>query len=419
MQKTKLFHLTPTAVCTFLLASTNVTWAADDPIPYYVGVSQTVTADTNIFRLDKAGPVKRDLISSTALEAGLDQPLGRGRFVADIRLNTNRYKNNDQLNYSGGEGNLRLDWESINRVSGDIVLYRRQSLYNPPNGSISNERDVVSDMGTNIRARLGLVTVWSLDGGVAYNQTRHSNSQQTAQELNQTSGNVGVSFRPNDLWSVRLGLRETSAKYPQAILVANNNYLSDNIKRHDIDLSGNWNPSGASKLDARVSVTRENHSQQGYRNGNLLTGLVGHNWLITGKTSLRTELARDTSVGAGDRNLGLLGQPNGNATVRNSISFNGKWEATAKVSVDGGYSYGRRKLENVALTNNNTGVLSKTVSAQDTTNTLSIGATYRPNNTVQLGCKLTNEKRGVSGDTNAGTSRYSVDTGMCQLQLRI
>ncbi len=419
MQKPNFSPFTPIAVCTFFLTNVTGVYAAEEPTPYYFGASQTVTADSNIFRLNKqTNPILRDLVSSTALNAGLNQPLGRGRFVADIQLNTNHYKNNDQLNYNGGEGNLRLDWESVNNLSGDIALYRKQSLYTPPNGSISNKGDVVSDTGTNIRLGLGLVTRWSVDGGFAYNQTRHSNSEQTSQELNQTSGNLGVTLRPNDLWSVRLGVRQTTAKYPQAILVSPNNFLSDNVKRHDIDVSGDWTPSGASKLDARVSFTKEKHTQQGYRNGSLVTGLIGHNWLISGKTSLRTELARDTSVGVGDRNLGLLGQPNGNATVRNSISFNGKWEATSKVTIDSSYNYGQRKLENVALVSN-VNITSQPVSARDTTNTFSLGATYRPFNTVQLGCKVTHENRSVNGDIKAGTSAYSVNLGLCQLQLRV
>jgi hypothetical protein len=211
-------RINPWALCPLLILTLPHARAAEDPVPYYIGVTQTETADTNIFRRPKSAPILRDLISSTALIAGVDQPLGRGKLVGDIQLNTNHYKNNRQLNYNGGQGNLRLDWESINRLAGDIGVYRRQNLYNTPslNGSLSSERDVVSDTGGNIGIRMGLVTLWSLEGGLAYNQTRHSNVHQSSLELDQTSGNLGVRLRPSDLWSVRLGVRETSVRHLDA-----------------------------------------------------------------------------------------------------------------------------------------------------------------------------------------------------------
>jgi hypothetical protein len=407
------------ALCPLLLLTLSHAQAAEDPVPYYLGISQTETADTNIFRRPKSAPILRDLISSTALIAGLDQPLGRGKLVGDIQLNTNHYKNNRQLNYNGGQGNLRLDWESINRLAGDIGVYRRQNLYNTPslNGSVSNERDVVSDIGGNIGIRMGLVTLWSLEGGLAYNQTRHSNSQQSSLELDQTSGNLGIRLRPSDLWSVRLGLRETSADYPRASHALNGEYFSDKVSRHDIDLSGTWTPSGASQLDARLSATRQKHTLRGYRSSNLATGLLGYNWLITGKTKLRATLSRDASVGAGDRNLGLLGQPNGDASVSNQLSLTGTWEATAKITTEASYAYSQRKLEatSAQLTTPTT-LLVTPLSGRDTTNTLALGATYHPNSHLQLGCKLTHEQRSAQGQVS---SSYAANTGMCQLQLRL
>jgi opacity protein-like surface antigen len=424
MQNILSIRLAHLALCPLVLLTCQPACAAEDPVPYYLGLSQAFTADTNIFRLPKNVPVRRDLISSTALTAGLDQPLGRGKLVADIQLNTNRYRNNNQLNYNGGEGNVRLDWESINRLSGDIALYRRQSLYNAPssNGTLSTERDVISDSGLNLGVRLGLVTLWSLEGGLAYNQTRHSSDRQVSQELNQTSGNLGIRLRPNDLWSTRLGLRQTHATYPRAEPTTlggavGGDYASDTIRRNDIDLSGTWTPSGASQLDARISATRQKHSLRSYRTSNLITGLLGYNWLLTGKTKLRLELVRDSAVGAGDRNFALTGQPGGDSSVSNQLVVSGNWEATAKISADAGYTYSQRKLENIGV--NSSTLAIGPLTERDNTHTLGLGATYRANAHVQLGCRYTHEKRNTNNANSQLTTPYSVDTGKCQLQLRI
>ena len=50
--------------------------ASSDPNPYYLGVSQALTHDTNVTRSPQ-GP--SDNYSSTSLLGGFDQPIGRQR----------------------------------------------------------------------------------------------------------------------------------------------------------------------------------------------------------------------------------------------------------------------------------------------------------------------------------------------------
>ena len=53
---------------------------ASDPNPYYLGVSQALTYDTNATR-SPSGP--SDLYSSTSLLGGFDQPIGRQRIFGN------------------------------------------------------------------------------------------------------------------------------------------------------------------------------------------------------------------------------------------------------------------------------------------------------------------------------------------------
>jgi hypothetical protein len=393
--------------------------AAEDPIPYYLAIGQTETADTNIFRLPKTnGRPPRDLISTTALSVGMDQPLGRGRLVADLQLNINRYKNNRQLNYNGGQGSLRLDWESINRLSGDVSIYQKKTLYTPSLGGVALQKDVVSDFGLATNVRLGLVTLWSLEGGVAYNKSTHSSVAQSGQELNQTAFNFGVRLRPSDLWSAGVGYRQTNAKYPRAVLNTNGTYAADKVTRRDLDFSGDWAPTGISKFDARFSITKQKYSLQSDRTGSFLTGLIGYQWVPTGKTKLRVELARDTAVGVGDKKFPLVGQPESDSSVANSLRLTASWDATAKIATEAGYSYSQRKLEKTIIGLSSTGAVTRSDnSGHDHTQTLSVGANYRPTYNILLGCKLTYEKR--SSNCLAVSSPYSANIGTCQVQIRI
>jgi hypothetical protein len=408
--------------CCLALCSPLSVAQADEPRPYYFGASQAFTADTNVFKAPPSGSVQRDLISTTGLLAGLDQPMSRSRLVGDIGLNANRYINNRQLNYFGREGKLRLDWESINRLSGDAGLYQKQGLYSAADQALSTERNVVTDTGANLRVRLGLVTRWSVESALAYNKLKHSDAAQSRQNLSQTAGNLGVRLRPSDLWSVRLGVRETHGKYPHALLQANGTDTADKVNRQDIDLSGEWSPSGASQWDARLSRTHQSHSLAGYGSSNLVTGLVGYNWAPTGKTRLRAELARDTSVGAGDYNLNLIGQPNADTQVRNSLLLGAKWNATAKINVDAQYSRSQRKLASTPTVLTDTGFLIVLPSSgRDTTQAFTLSGSYQANRSTQLHCKLSRELRSVqlNESTLLSTNPYNANMGMCQVKFRI
>jgi hypothetical protein len=416
----------PLALCACLAAAfgpPSAHAAADDPRPYRVGISQTEVADTNVFRQPSTSPRNRDLISTTSLFGSIDQPIGRARLIGNLQGDATYFKNNRDLNYNGGNGALRLNWESIERLSGDFSVYGKRTLYrsDPTNATVVTQRDVLTNSGVNARARVGLVTLLSIDGGLSYDQSRHSSTGLSRLNMNQTSGTLGLRLRPSDLWSVRLGLRETRAEYPRFAVDGNNVDIADEIRRHDVDLSGDWHPTGNSKLDARVSFTRENHSYAGARSSHLWTGLLGYDWILTGKTRLRTQLSRDTNVGNSDSELRLvnssatLGESRNDNVVRNALELQGTWDATSKIKIDARYGYSRRKLSNtVTLQGLPTPAFG---SGRDALNTVSLGVSYKPLRHLEVGCSIAHEQRDTRGQTgNTNTYAYKVDTGTCVLK---
>src|SRR5207245_3758172 len=77
------------------LAFTNCAMAEANP--YYIGVSQAFTHDSNVFRRPDNGtlPVVADTVSSTGVLGGIDQPFGRQHFFANGTAAMNRHKNLD------------------------------------------------------------------------------------------------------------------------------------------------------------------------------------------------------------------------------------------------------------------------------------------------------------------------------------
>ena len=387
-------------------------FAESETSPYYFGVNQAVTGDWNVFRVPDGQPRPRDIISSPGLLAGIDQPFGRMRLNASAAANANRFKNNKQLNNSDHDTRLQLDWSSIERLSGDVLLYDRRSLNRGDlsTDEVTQAKDMLRVTGGAVRARVGLVTLWSFDGGYSYEQAEHSLADLNKRDVRQGAVNAGVRVSPSDLWSVRLGVRRTDGKYPN--FVGPTGRTGDKFTRDDIDLSLNWKPTGNSKFDGRISSTREDHSIQGQRDSRYLTGLIGYDWILTGKTRLRMQASRDSGVGRSDADLGIQTESS-DTQVRNSLALRGTWDATSKISVNAGVNYSRRKLDN-AFTEEGIGTSAQT--ARDRTLITNLSVSYQAMRGLKLGCRVSHEDRSVKGDNVSTTYPYETTVGTCNLE---
>ena len=166
----------PSLVALVLSGGAASAFAGDESDPYTIGVSQSFAADTNLFRVpDGSAVVPRDIISSTGVRAAIDQPFGRQRFSAGLDANVNRYKNNTQLNNTDHRLSARLDWSTVERVSGELTAEQRNSLYRYDLDSQSRftGKNQLRTTGAGLQVRVGVVTAWTLDGGWAGNQSRY------------------------------------------------------------------------------------------------------------------------------------------------------------------------------------------------------------------------------------------------------
>jgi len=390
--------------------------AASEASPYYFGVNQAVTGDWNVFRLPDGQPQPRDVISSTGLLAGIDQPFGRMRLGASAAVNANRFKNNKQLNNTDHDARLQLDWSTVERLSGDVVLYDRNSLnrYDLSADQITSEKDMLRVTGGALRARLGLVTLWSIDGGYSFEQAEHSLELLKNRDVRQGPANIGVRLSPSDLWSVRLGVRRTDGKYPHfgGTEPIPGGETEDKFTRNDLDLSLTWKPTGDSKFDGRLSSTREDHSVQGQRDSHYATGLIGYDWTLTGKTRLRLQVARDSGAGRSDLDQEFITESS-DTQVRNSVALRGSWDATSKITVNAGVNYSRRKLDD-AFTTKDGSVEAST--ARDRLTILNLSASYQAMRNLRLGCRVSHEDRKVEGDNVSTTYPYETTVGTCNLE---
>jgi hypothetical protein len=379
--------------------------------PYYLGVSETVTRDTNLERAPAgvaAQPVLSDTYLSTGVRLGLDQTLSRQRLSASLNANRNQYRNQKRFDNTDYVLNTRLDWATAERWSGNLLAETRQSLdrYDVDNSRTFAGRNLVRTHTAAAQARVGLVTMYTFDGGVSANRVKYEASP--TRDLRQWTGNGGISVRPGSGLQVRVGARYTDASYPNYSTGA-----GDDVKRRDIDFTGTIEASGASTLTARLSRTRETHSAQLVRDSNTWTGALAWNWRPTGKFSIDTSLSRDSNIGSSSFDIGQTTFDTSDTRLRTTLALKTQWELTGKVLLGAGVSASRRTLDNSLVAIGGASV----TSASDRTQAWDLSVRYLPTRNVELGCGVHWEDRSVSDPNSTITYAYDVTVLNCSGQL--
>jgi hypothetical protein len=400
-------RLTPVAAIALAMLACPA-WADDEPNPYYLGISQGFTTDDNLFRAPEGGLVVRDTISSTGVRLGLDQPIGRQRFKLGVDADYNRYSHQSQLNHTDYRVFGQVDWETVENLSGQLLAEQRLNQYreNASGQNVFTEKNLVRSSLVSFQIRLGLVSTWSLEGGGTGSQTHYSNAAYSNRDLDQGSLNAGVRWRPSSDLSVRLGGRHAEGTYV--------NYVpqEDSFKRDDIDLDTTWSATGDSKLNLRVSRTRENHTVQSQRDTTGWTGALGWVWRATGKTTFDVGLSSDSSAGSTDFNGTLVDLQSSDTRESQQARIQATWEATSKIRVIARANHTRRTLDNAFVGTGGGTALRE----RDRTSVFGLALRYQPLRNLDLGCELSREQRTTDG-TGILTYPYTANVGTCSAQV--
>ena len=376
--------------------------------PYYVGVSQTLQHESNLLRLRDgqaapAGSSESDTISNTALVAGIDQRFGRQRLNGSVSLRSNRYNNNRDFNGEGYSLNLGLDWATIESLSGTVTIGADRN----PRADIRDRFGRFISGGNSETTRrlgatasLGVAGPLALEVGVSRNELNYSASAASYAEYEQTGASAGVRYRLGGATSVALTLRQSNANYPGLLFGQAN--PSDKRKRNDVEISGIWVPSGASRLEARLSQGKTKYEQLSQRDFSGAAGSLSWAWQPTGKLRLNTRLARDAGQNS-DLATTAFSQTTDTLRLTADYELSGKITATAAAQVT------RRQLDG-------SGQLVTGVQGSDSSSNFSLGARWAVLRSATLGCQANYEKRG-SNSNLALNEPYSAKVFSCFGQL--
>jgi hypothetical protein len=409
-------HITQTAIaCLGLCAVGNALAQAN---PYYVGIGQAFTHESNLFRTATGQPVTRDTYSTTSLLAGINQPISRQRFFADAAVRYNRYQDNSQLNNTGYGLAVGLDWETIENLSGRLSYTLNQNLarYGADEGPALTTKNTERSQEFLARAQYGRVSLLSIEGIFTHRQLDYSAPQFAFQEYKQDALSLGVLYRPSGLLTLGAAARHTKGKYPFAVETSPGMFQQDDFSRNDVDLTAIWVPTGLSTVRARLSFTKVSHDAVTSRDLSGGTGALSWDYKPTGKLAFTTELIRDTGAESSFNRLGLqgsIGSIGNNSQLSTSLGVRGLYEATAKIQVEASARYVERDLVNTfALASG----ASSTEAGSDKFAEAKLGVNYAPIRSVLLGCALGYEKRGTRSSISYA---YTANVATCSAQFKL
>lgn len=386
--------------------------AAAETSPYYVGIAQTFTHESNLLRVRDnqvapPGLTKSDTISSTAVVAGIDQRFSRQRVNGSATVRSNRYGSNEQFNGQSYNATLALDWETLETLRGNVNVgadRAQRSDIRGRNGQFITDGNTETRNRFGATASLGIAGPLGLEVGLNGLRVRYSSSLADYANYTETSGFGGLRYRLGGATSVSLGLRQTRTDYPNLLIATLD--PRDKRTRNDVDIGMVWVPSGTSRLDLRLSQGKTKHDQLPQRDFSGSSGAVTWSWTPGGRLRLNARAARD--IGQSSQ---FFTTASAFSQTLDSLRVSADYDLTGKITLTSALQTYRRNLDR-------TGQLATPVTGSDTTSTVTLGARWTPLRSVSVGCQASAEKRGSNSNILLNEP-YSANSVACFGQLTL
>ncbi|MEY8878001.1 MAG: hypothetical protein AB9M60_15925 [Leptothrix sp. (in: b-proteobacteria)] len=394
------------------LAISGSAWA--EPGSLYVGASEAVSHETNVLRARSGLPSANDWVSTTSLLAGAHPRLGQQQFGLDVVARASRYRDNGQLDHTGGDARLGLDWQAPNALSGRIGYsgHRGLTQFGTATVPVLTSKNLATSQEAVASVLLGVPgSPFELESALTLRRLDDSAPEFDFQDVRQHGLSVGGRYRPSAALTVGLGARHTLGNYPHATLVAPSTVSSDDFRRNDIDLTALWVPTGLSRLQARLSQTRETHDQVPTRNVSGLTALLHWDYQVTPKVKLATEAARDTGTETAFLRItsGADALASSGTGLSNSLSLAATYQASAKTQFVAHVRSVRRSLQSAVV---GPGGVVSSPAGSDRSTEYGLGVSVEPARPWLIGCSVSREQRVASSSVSfpyrAGSAGCSV-----------
>lgn len=354
--------------------------------PWFVSLGQEIEHHSNATQAPR-GQEASDTVYTTTLSGGLNARFGRQRAYVNASTAYSTYQKTEGLNQPGYTLNAGLDWQTIGNLSGALTVAagRRQSDFTTISTVALKNRETYDELGA--RVLWGGVGLLGVEGTVGTRRLRFSAPEFSAREYDQGGISAGVVYRPSSLLALGAGVSLQNTDYDVPLF---GQTVPESNERRDIYLRADWTASGASVIGGRVNIGKIDYVRPNADDFRGLTGSVFWNWRPTGRTSVSTNLSRDSGQESGFQRLTTGQRVRLTATdfsrITNLAAVTVNYELTGKIMMLGTANYARRSLDD-ALTGTR---------GSDNTTTMTLGARWVATRVVSLTCTLGYESRSSS-----------------------
>ena len=380
--------------------------ATSDPNPYYLGISQALTHESNVTR-SPGGP--SDNYSSTSLLGGFDQPIGRQRLFGNATVSANRYQDQDQLNNTSYGISGGLDWATIGELSGSLSGGVGRFLASPAASGVvpGTDRNIGDTKNASALVRWGGAARFSVEGTLGYSEVNYSSPAYVTSNSSQDSGSLGLFYRPGGNLRVGVAARVTKTDTPQAVLITGSGFESNSVRSKNLDLIIDYELTGLLSTNARISYTKQTNSGLTSADFSGVTGNVSLQYRPTAKTSFNAFASRDVGFSSSlftSYGIAFIGVTpvlttvaglSQNNQITNTVGLSVSYLATGKVTANASLRYARARLVTTVVTQ------SASEAVPDTTDVLKsaqLGATWAIARNWSATCSVAHEARDVSGN---------------------
>jgi len=395
-------RLAPTCVAAGALLAAPTFAAAEDPNPYTLGVLETVTHDSNVFRAPSGTPIASDWIYTTGIVGTVDQPIGRERLKANAEFDYNKFGKQSQLDSTAHSVDIEGDWATVGRLSGEVgysdssQLYRYSLDVNTP----LTARNTLDTRSGFARFHLGVVTKLTFDVALTGQQQEYSADIYRYRDQNRWAGQAGIAYQSSPDLRTSLSFRHTRGDYPHYLqaLDASGALVStpDHFTRNDVILGLSYNATGASTFNVNLSRAQEEHSVITNRSFHTWAADGRWTWTPTGRTQFSLDFLRDDDTGGEDTSF--LGVPLTSTDARRRTMVSGRisYEVSAKIQLTATGAYTKRDLDTAFSE-----LPQADVRGSDRLYQAGLGLNYLPTRNIRLGCNVSKEQRTVRGDAGS------------------
>jgi hypothetical protein len=388
--------------------------------PWSLGAGISFGHDDNLFR-GPTGEEVSDRYTALSLLGGFDQTIGRQHLQANAAVRDNRYEERADLDFRGYDVQLGWTGSTVGAVSWNLsyAANRRLASYGSAQSPELRVANVETSRQASAGVQLGLVAKWVASAAISHRAIEYSAPAYARDTFDLDALSVSLQWNPLGRLAVTAGPRVSRGRYPQARTLEDGSFEADGFDRHDLDLVARWSATGASTLNARLSLSRQRYDLLSDRDFEGATGQLGWQWQPTGKTRFNAVVARDTGSETSFFTLAFLGQSlrgtGDNSQLTTSISAGIDHELTGKVSLGLTAQFNRRRLASSSRLDGQGGpVGSDSRTGTERNGSVALGLRYAPTRNSSLGCDIGHGRRSaVAGLSSA----YRVNTFLCSGQL--